>query len=125
VQERLHRPGYPRIALGKVPSVAITFAAVLIAWVYFRSDDFASANRMLAGLAGLNGISLPTRLGTLQSLTANQHLFAVSFDDAFVDFPQILTLGRGAFCFIMHGKCDRILVSVYANVHGRVSGSQR
>jgi D-alanyl-lipoteichoic acid acyltransferase DltB (MBOAT superfamily) len=42
-------------ALPKPLAIAVTFLAVLVGWVYFRADDFASANRMLASMAGLNG----------------------------------------------------------------------
>ena len=39
-------------------SVLITFIAVVIAWVFFRAPDLASATSMLSGMAGLHGISL-------------------------------------------------------------------
>ncbi len=42
-------------ALPKPLAIAVTFLAVLVGWVYFRAHDFASANRMLASMAGLNG----------------------------------------------------------------------
>jgi D-alanyl-lipoteichoic acid acyltransferase DltB (MBOAT superfamily) len=38
---------------------ALTFAAVVVGWVVFRADSLDSAGRLLAGMAGLNGISLP------------------------------------------------------------------
>jgi len=42
-------------ALPKPLAIAVTFLAVLVGWVYFRAHDFASANRMLASMTGLNG----------------------------------------------------------------------
>jgi D-alanyl-lipoteichoic acid acyltransferase DltB (MBOAT superfamily) len=41
----------------------VTFVAVVCAWVVFRAADFASAVAILAGMAGLNGVSLPATLG--------------------------------------------------------------
>jgi D-alanyl-lipoteichoic acid acyltransferase DltB (MBOAT superfamily) len=40
----------------------LTFLAVVVAWVFFRADSFASAQSMLSGMAGINGVSLPTAL---------------------------------------------------------------
>lgn len=41
---------------------ALTFHAVVIAWVFFRADSFASAQSIIAGMIGLNGISEPALL---------------------------------------------------------------
>ena len=40
----------------------LTFLAVMLAWVFFRSDDLPSALRMLSALAGGGGWSIPARL---------------------------------------------------------------
>ncbi len=40
-------------------AIGITFACVVCGWVLFRAEDFGSARALLAGMAGLNGISLP------------------------------------------------------------------
>jgi alginate O-acetyltransferase complex protein AlgI len=69
---------YNRIAQGARPagafiravSVAITFAAVVVAWVLFRASSFASAMRILGGMAGLNGVDLPAKAGPLKALAA-------------------------------------------------------
>jgi D-alanyl-lipoteichoic acid acyltransferase DltB (MBOAT superfamily) len=37
----------------------LTFLAVVVAWVPFRATTLDGAGRMLAGMAGLNGVSLP------------------------------------------------------------------
>jgi alginate O-acetyltransferase complex protein AlgI len=44
---------------GRVLARTVTFLAVVVAWVYFRAEGFAAANRILAGMIGLNGIQLP------------------------------------------------------------------
>ncbi len=38
---------------------ALTFLAVVVGWVFFRAENFASAWTMLSGMAGMNGVSLP------------------------------------------------------------------
>lgn len=45
---------YSRFAAG-----ALTFLAVVIAWVFFRAESMVSAQSILAAMAGINGISLP------------------------------------------------------------------
>ena len=42
-------------AMPKPLAIGLTFLAVLVGWVFFSAHDFASANRMLASMAGLNG----------------------------------------------------------------------
>lgn len=39
---------------------AITFVAVVVAWVFFRADSITAANSMLCSMAGMNGVSLQT-----------------------------------------------------------------
>jgi alginate O-acetyltransferase complex protein AlgI len=51
--------------------VLLTFIVVVIAWVPFRSTDFASTAAMLKGMAGLNGLSLSTYLEALLPTISN------------------------------------------------------
>ena len=44
---------------GTVLARAVTLLAVLVAWVFFRAPDMATAVDVLKGMAGLNGIGLP------------------------------------------------------------------
>jgi len=53
--------------LAKLTGIAITFLAVLLAWIPFRADTAATAGRIYRGLLGMNGISLPASLGSLAS----------------------------------------------------------
>ena len=59
-------------SLWKLFSWLITFTCVINAWVFFRADNISSALRILEGMYGLNGISLPnaiyTRLDNLKSI---------------------------------------------------------
>ena len=43
---------------------ALTFLAVVVGWVFFRADSFSSAMTMLHGMAGMNGVSLPSSIET-------------------------------------------------------------
>lgn len=43
-------------------AMLLTFLAVVVAWVPFRAGGVDDAARMLAGMAGWNGVSLPERL---------------------------------------------------------------
>jgi hypothetical protein len=48
---------------------ALTFTAVVVAWVFFRADSLAAALVMLRGMAGANGFLLPkSYLGSLGPL---------------------------------------------------------
>lgn len=48
--------------LVRLISVLLTFTAVVIAWVPFRSTNFGATLAMLSGMAGMNGISIPLSL---------------------------------------------------------------
>ncbi len=48
--------------IAKLGAGALTFLAVVIGWVFFRADSFSSATIILHGMAGMNGMSLPTSL---------------------------------------------------------------
>jgi alginate O-acetyltransferase complex protein AlgI len=45
--------------LGRVLGRTVTFLAVVVGWVFFRANGADDALRLLAGMAGLNGASLP------------------------------------------------------------------
>ncbi|MDD5035083.1 MAG: MBOAT family protein [Methylococcaceae bacterium] len=45
--------------VGRLLGGALTFLAVMVAWVFFRSATVAVAQTILKGMAGLNGIVLP------------------------------------------------------------------
>jgi alginate O-acetyltransferase complex protein AlgI len=48
---------------GRVLGGALTFLAVVFAWVFFRADNWSSAVAILHGMSGLNGVSLPANIG--------------------------------------------------------------
>ena len=43
------------VSFRRVGATILTFAAVVVAWVFFRSPDFATAVRVLTAMAGVNG----------------------------------------------------------------------
>jgi hypothetical protein len=47
---------------GAAFGLIVTFLAVVVAWVFFRAPTFAGAFNLLAGMAGLHGIVIPSGL---------------------------------------------------------------
>lgn len=47
--------------IGTTFSTALTFLVVVVAWVFFRAESLEGAIRLIEGMAGFNGISLPTK----------------------------------------------------------------
>ncbi len=48
--------------LGLLAAGAVTFLAVVVAWVPFRAADLTQAGDVLAGMIGLNGLEMPAAL---------------------------------------------------------------
>lgn len=58
---------------------ALTFLAVLLAWTFFRAPDVTSAFTVLAGMAGLNGISPVTQIDLIGYCILAVSTFAAFF----------------------------------------------
>jgi D-alanyl-lipoteichoic acid acyltransferase DltB (MBOAT superfamily) len=65
LRERLFPAAQPAGRLGRSLAWAITFVAVVVAWVPFRATTTEGTLNMLAGMAGFNGIRLPAALAPL------------------------------------------------------------
>ena len=52
----------PSSRISDLTSRGLTFFCVVVAWVFFRATDWSTAARMIKGMSGLNGISLPRSL---------------------------------------------------------------
>lgn len=52
-------PRHPRSRYGRIAAAALTFIAVVVAWVFFRASSLDAALIMLKGMAGAHGIELP------------------------------------------------------------------
>ena len=58
---------------------AITFVAVVIAWVFFRSEDVGSAVQMLLAMAGNNGAARPESVDSAAALVVSTALLAIAW----------------------------------------------
>jgi alginate O-acetyltransferase complex protein AlgI len=58
---------------------AITFVAVVIAWVFFRSDGVGSAVQMLLAMAGSNGAARPESVDSAGALVVSTSLLAIAW----------------------------------------------
>ncbi len=47
---------------GAAFGLILTFLAVVVAWVFFRAHSFSGAFNLLAGMAGLHGVAIPSGL---------------------------------------------------------------
>ncbi|NWF74645.1 MAG: MBOAT family protein [Nitrospirae bacterium] len=71
----------------------VTFAAVVIGWVFFRAEDCDVAMHMLHSMLGLNGLSLPEffsgRIGMVEGWLLGQGIrFDGLFDSEIVDWDM-------------------------------------
>ena len=65
--------------LGRRLGQAITFVAVVIAWVFFRSEDVGSAVQMLLAMAGSNGAARPESVESAAALGVSTALLAIAW----------------------------------------------
>jgi len=69
----------PKI-LALILSRMLTFVAVVIAWVFFRSENLSDAINFLSSMFGINGISLPSAFKDyFQGLTTSSSLAILEF----------------------------------------------
>ena len=72
---------------------ALTFVAVVVAWVYFRADSMTTANSIVAGMAGLNGIALPVEwLNRSPELVATLQAWHIDFKPLLPAGPMMTPL---------------------------------
>ncbi|MHA1538365.1 MAG: MBOAT family O-acyltransferase [Alphaproteobacteria bacterium] len=85
-------------ALGLWSGRALTFVAVIFAWVIFRADNLPAALNIWAGMLGLNGVVLPqSLLGLIGPLgpalaSAGAEFRYVSLTDLAVSYASLLGL---------------------------------
>jgi D-alanyl-lipoteichoic acid acyltransferase DltB (MBOAT superfamily) len=66
-----HRLGIPVGVAGipgRLTAWALTFLAVVVAWVLFRAPDMGTALEVFAGMAGLHGAALPAAVSVREAL---------------------------------------------------------
>ncbi len=56
---------------GRSISWLITFMAIVVAWVFFRAADFDTAQIMLEGMVGLNGVAIPAGVAARLGISAD------------------------------------------------------
>jgi len=64
---------------GRAGAWALTFLAVVVAWVFFRADSFPAALAVLSGMTGANGVVLPAKLAGPLGAVAGHLPFAFTF----------------------------------------------
>jgi alginate O-acetyltransferase complex protein AlgI len=87
----LHQ-GWRRLAGARPPGrggAALTFLAVVLAWVVFRAPDLHTAGNVLAALVGANGIGLPHGLADLAPAFARLGLHPAFDGIRWIDFGGI------------------------------------
>lgn len=73
---------------------ALTFLAIVVAWVYFRAESLDIAHNVLAGMFGFNGIALPYEWLTRFPEMANT-LAAIGFQfEPLISQGKVMTLLR-------------------------------
>jgi D-alanyl-lipoteichoic acid acyltransferase DltB (MBOAT superfamily) len=66
----LRSGGRPSSPPSRAAARALTFAAVVVAWVFFRAESLAAALEMLGAMFGLGGAALPGSAGAVPMLGA-------------------------------------------------------
>jgi D-alanyl-lipoteichoic acid acyltransferase DltB (MBOAT superfamily) len=75
-------------ATSRFLSMLLTFIAVIVGWVFFRSPNFSTALQILQGMAGLNGLTIPSGIIPGQFATLlNQHGINIGGLPAFTNIP--------------------------------------
>lgn len=86
-------------------STIITFFSVVIAWVFFRAPNMATASIIIKGMIGLNGISLPQtlepKLGSLLQYNVFFHGLLPSVPGISVLTVLFLLMSASFICFCL------------------------
>jgi alginate O-acetyltransferase complex protein AlgI len=84
-------------------SGALTFLAVVVGWVFFRSDNLATALQVLSGMSSLNGVEKITGAGFLDGMKTDGVVLLGTMPLTSLEFGKairLLTLGLVlTFCF--------------------------
>jgi alginate O-acetyltransferase complex protein AlgI len=79
--------------LPKVIAWFLTFGFVNVAWVFFRARTWGDAMRVLSGMFGLNGLTLPEEWSNKLTFLRGSVLFS--------PWKQIMPQSRDAYLWIM------------------------
>jgi D-alanyl-lipoteichoic acid acyltransferase DltB (MBOAT superfamily) len=64
----------------RVPAIALTFVCVVIGAVFFRAPSLQAALNMLQGMAGLNGMLLPTSFARIPGMARIAGMLGIPFE---------------------------------------------
>ena len=79
---------------GRIVGTGVTFLAVVVAWVLFRSSNFDAAVVMLRGMAGLNGVALPASISAaVTNILPSVLLDRIEFAGLFAGTEVLTTFG--------------------------------
>lgn len=99
--------------VARLISGLLTFVAVVVAWVFFRADNFSSAQAILTGMMGIKGISLPMPLEThMTPVFAHIQMVPVVFEGMFPLMRGEWSLGSVALALLP----SLALVWIFPNV---------
>jgi alginate O-acetyltransferase complex protein AlgI len=76
-----------------VAALLLTFLCVVIAWIFFRAESFASALLLLKGCFGYAGISLPSKMGLLAGHFGNIQPSGMTFGGTYLNIPSMGSMG--------------------------------
>ena len=100
---QIRRPSF----LGRLVATGLTFTVVVFAWVFFRSDNLASALLMVKGMVMWNGVSVPeafaVRFSALAPLVHSEGFFPVTRLSGSLFLPVTL-FGLWAVFFLQNSQ---------------------
>lgn len=92
----------------------VTFLAVIVAWVFFRADSVGSALRILTGMAGGNGVSVPVSFPDMGIFLHSGFLPLSDVDVTFACAAIVIAMGIALLLpnlYDMTGEYQTALVS--------------
>jgi alginate O-acetyltransferase complex protein AlgI len=91
---------------------ALTFLAVMLAWVPFRARDFATAGRYFAALAGLHGVALPAVYAAivpgLSAIVATVPVLPYLGDGRTLSLAQAVVFLGLAWCLVLAAPATQV-----------------
>lgn len=79
------------VYLYKLIAGILTFICVVIAWIFFRAESFASAVLILKGCFGYGGVSLPSKLSVISDMLNSWS--GISYGGVFLNIPSMGSFG--------------------------------
>jgi alginate O-acetyltransferase complex protein AlgI len=84
--------------------VSLTFVCVVFGWVYFRASDLQTANRIVIGMLGINGVAIPEAVASRMG-----HLWSFLQEWGVSSFLGLGGVFVGMWCSILLSGCVAFL----------------